>query len=102
MNVELRTVDYRSALEALRNGVPNEDAVRVLGSNQDAVEQLFLDRLKSIQDAVSSEHQVPGLLIQGGFGTGKSHLLKYLEDASIDFTEWRTHIWDRYSKLSTD
>jgi hypothetical protein len=27
-------IDYQRALEALRNGVPNRDAVRVLGSNQ--------------------------------------------------------------------
>ena len=48
MNPETQSVGYRRALEALRSGVPNADAVRVLGSNQANVEQLFLERLERL------------------------------------------------------
>ena len=87
-----QTVDYRRALEALRNGVPNADAVRVLGSNQEKVEQHFLERLASMEEAVAGERQVPGLLVAGGFGTGKSHLLKYLQDKAVSENFVCSHI----------
>ncbi len=35
------STDRRRALEALRNGVPNRDAVRVLGCEQPEVEERF-------------------------------------------------------------
>ena len=76
-------IDYRSALEALRNGVPNRDAVGMLGSNQTAVESAFQERLARVQDAAGDGKQVPGLLVAGDFGTGKSHLLDYLEHLAI-------------------
>ncbi len=76
-------ISYQRALEALRNGVPNHDAVRVLGSNQIEVEKLFDNMLASAQGAVSNGEQVPGALIAGGFGTGKSHLLGYLEHVAL-------------------
>lgn len=92
MNPETQSVGYRRALEALRSGVPNADAVRVLGSNQANVEQLFLERLASMGDAVAGESQVPGLLMEGGFGTGKSHLLKYLQDKAVSENFVCSHI----------
>lgn len=72
-------VAERRAAEALRNGVPNGDAVRALGSNQTMAETAFRQRLDAMSDALAADDQVPGLLISGGFGTGKSHLLEYLE-----------------------
>lgn len=83
MSAGPQSVGYRRALEALRNGVPNADAVRVLGSNQEEVERVFMERLASVEDALTQESQVPGLLIKGDFGTGKSHLLEYLEDKAL-------------------
>jgi hypothetical protein len=74
-----RQIHYRRALEALRNGVPNRHAVSVLGCNQREAEKAFTDRLASVQSGANDGKQVPGLLIAGGFGTGKSHLLDYLE-----------------------
>jgi hypothetical protein len=70
---------YRRALEALRNGVPNRHAVSVLGSNQRDVEEAFSMRLASVRTSAQEGEQVPGLLIAGDFGVGKSHLLDYLE-----------------------
>jgi hypothetical protein len=74
-----RQIHYRRALEALRNGVPNRHAVSVLGCNQSDAEKAFCDRLDLVQGAAGNGKQVPGLLIAGGFGAGKSHLLDYLE-----------------------
>lgn len=41
------TVPSRRALEALRNGVPNRDAVTALGCNQPEVERRFDAQLAS-------------------------------------------------------
>lgn len=79
----VRAIDYRRALEALRNGVPNRDAVSILGSNQSEAESVFLQRLSSVQSSAKEGRQVPGVLIAGGFGTGKSHLLDYLEHVAV-------------------
>src|SRR5260370_5710503 len=76
-------MNYQRALEALRNGVPNRDAVRVLGSSQPEVEKLFADTLTATQTAAQQGKQVPGLLVAGGFGSGKSHLLEYLEHIAV-------------------
>jgi P-loop Domain of unknown function (DUF2791) len=67
----------RRALEALRAGVPNHDAVSALGSLQTAVDDRFTELLASATDPNRFE-PVGGLLIGGGFGSGKSHALEYL------------------------
>ena len=72
-----RTVNRR-AIEALRNGVPNADAVRALGCDQPEVESRFRAQLLQLDGSLDSERQVPGLLIAGDFGTGKSHVLQHL------------------------
>ena len=72
-------VRYRRALEALRNGVPNQDAVRVLGCSQQAVEEAFNHQLEETRRLLHSGDQASGLLISGGFGAGKSHLLEFLQ-----------------------
>ena len=76
-------IDYRRALEALRNGVPNRDAVGALGSNQPDAENAFMQRLSAVQSFAEEGKQVPGLLIAGGFGAGKSHSLDYFEHLAI-------------------
>ncbi len=73
----------RRAIEALRNGVPNRDAVRALGCNQPDVEARFREQLAAVESATEGEDQVRGLLVAGGFGSGKSHLLEYLEDLAL-------------------
>ncbi len=80
----------RRALEALRAGVPNRDAVAALGSLQTAVEDRFTQLLDSVR-AVSAGQALgegandgPGMLIGGGFGSGKSHVLQYLAHLALD------------------
>ncbi len=74
-------VGQRRALEALRNGVPNGDAVRVLGCNQPEAERRFLQQLDAVARSPSEAH---GLLVAGDFGTGKSHLFQYLENLALE------------------
>ena len=72
------------AIEALRAGVPNRDAVRALGSSQPAIEQRFRDQLKDLMEALSHGEPGDGLLIAGDFGTGKSHLLEHLQHIALE------------------
>src|SRR5258708_22791805 len=73
MNAE--QVFARSAIEALRSGVPSRHAVEQLGTTQDQVKQAFESRL----DAMIEGHGVEPLIISATFGGGKSHLINYLK-----------------------
>jgi P-loop Domain of unknown function (DUF2791) len=72
-------LDYRRALEALRNGVPNRDAVKVMGCAQADIEQRFCNNLELNGECLEKDRQVEGMLVTGDFGAGKSHLLEYLQ-----------------------
>lgn len=76
-------VDKRRAIEALRAGVPNRDAVRYLGSSQPAIEERFRDQLAAVKEGLAGGRPVPGILIAGDFGSGKSHLLEYLQHVAL-------------------
>ena len=73
----------RRALEALRNGVPNGDAVAVLGGNQPAVERDFDALLSRASDESEPPESSVGMLVAGDFGSGKSHLLGCLETRAL-------------------
>ena len=73
----------RLAVEALRNGVPNREAVRELGCNQPEVETRFVEMLKRAASAGDLSDGAQGILVSGGFGTGKSHLLTHLEHLAL-------------------
>jgi BREX system ATP-binding protein BrxC/D len=77
-------VEQRRAIEALRAGVPNRDAVRALGSAQPHIEERFLKLLQDARDGVASGVQASGWLIAGDFGAGKSHLLEYLQHVALE------------------
>lgn len=68
----------RRAIEALRSGVPNRDAVSQLGCNHPDIEQTFDELLAGVKASLAGSRQTPGLLVSGVFGSGKSHLLEYL------------------------
>lgn len=70
-------VARRRAVEALRSGVPSRDAVAVLGSGQPEVEDRFTGLLERVERSDRSR-PAAGLLLGGGFGAGKSHLLTHL------------------------
>ncbi len=75
-------VQRRRALEALRAGVPNRDAVMVLGSMQQGVEDRFSQLLGAV-DTAAGGVAPGGVLIGGGFGTGKSHVLEHLSHVAL-------------------
>ena len=81
--MSLDPISARRALEALRAGVPNRDAVAALGSLQTAVDDKFSELLAAIANPNRTE-PVAGLLIGGGFGSGKSHVLQHLAVRSLD------------------
>src|SRR5665213_4013947 len=68
----------RSAIEALRAGVPNPYSVRALGCEQPRVELEFIQQLET------PAHAGRGLVIRGDFGTGKSHTLEYLREIALE------------------
>lgn len=71
-------VTARSAIEALRAGVPNRAAIHLLKTEEGALRQNFLDRLRLCGAALRDEEQPEGIVISGAFGAGKSHQLGYL------------------------
>lgn len=75
-------VERRRALEALRAGVPNRDAVMVLGSMQQGVDDRFTQLLGAV-DALPNGPAPGGMLIGGGFGSGKSHALEHLAHVAL-------------------
>ncbi len=74
----------RSAIEALRNGVPNGDAVRALGSNQPNTWRRFSDLLDAVGNTDVPPATSQGMLFSGDFGTGKSHLLSHFEHLALE------------------
>lgn len=77
-------VTQRRAIEALRAGVPNRDAVRHLGTDQRAVEKRFVDALGQVDAERRAGRQLTGLLVGGDFGAGKSHLLEWLQHVALE------------------
>jgi hypothetical protein len=65
----------REAIEALRAGVPNESAIRLLGAGEDVWSGTFVEDLRTIARAAGKPPVFEGRIVSGGFGTGKSHLL---------------------------
>jgi hypothetical protein len=74
-----QAVTARRAIEALRAGVPSRDAVAALGSGQSAIEDRFQTMCERVASGTAS-----GLLLGGGFGAGKSHLLEHLARLALD------------------
>ncbi|MGH9163931.1 MAG: BREX system ATP-binding domain-containing protein [Acidimicrobiales bacterium] len=77
------SVQSRRALEALWAGVPNRDAVAALGSLQTGVEDRFTQLLEAAR-TTGRDEPPGGMLIGGGFGSGKSHVLEHLALRSLD------------------
>lgn len=78
-----RSLERRRALEALRAGVPNRDAVSALGSLQTDVEDRFTGLLDAVR-ALPGPEPAGGMLIGGGFGSGKSHVLEHLAHRALE------------------
>lgn len=76
-------LSQRRAIEALRSGVPNRDAVLALGSGQSEVEDRFAELLDQVAHHRSGRRERASLLLGAGFGEGKSHLLTHLGHLAV-------------------
>lgn len=75
------TIAARRAIEALRAGVPNGDAVRALGSHQWEILDEFQAKLANAAEMAAKEPT--GFVITGSFGSGKSHLVEELHQLAL-------------------
>lgn len=82
--LEIDPIHARRAIEALRAGVPNQDAVRLLSTHQPQVEARFRRQLEGLAEDATAGRPTSGILLAGDFGAGKSHLLEYLEHIALD------------------
>jgi hypothetical protein len=80
--------EERRAIEALRAGVPNRAAVRLMSATSQAIAQQFDRTLQAASAALS--HSSPGAaapaawqIVEGEFGSGKTHLLSYLQEQAL-------------------
>lgn len=73
-----RQVARRRVVEALRAGVPSRDTVAMLGSSQPEIEDRFSALADQLASLPGSGVHPGGVLIGGGFGSGKSHVLEHL------------------------
>src|SRR3954454_20015238 len=78
-----RQIVLRRAIEALRAGVPNRDAVSALGSTQRVIEQQFVEHLELVEALPGFCASPGGMLLGGGFGSGKSHVLEHLQHLAL-------------------
>lgn len=85
VNADSTHVQARRAIEALRSGVPNRDAVLELGSAHDDIVAKFRQQLVDalVQYLDGTIPRSTGFLVAGNFGTGKSHLLEYLQQIAL-------------------
>lgn len=74
---------HRRAIEALRSGVPNRDAVEALGCSQVEIERRFQSQLEQTKIDAAEGRMTAGMLVKGGFGSGKSHLFEYLQHLAL-------------------
>ena len=77
------TIEARGAIEALRAGVPNRAAIRVLGERDGALVNSFLNSLGRCTQGLEQGRQSEGNLVWGGFGAGKSHLLGFMRELAL-------------------
>jgi hypothetical protein len=82
--LEIDPIHARRAIEALRAGVPNQDAVRLLSTHQPQAEARFRRQLDGLAEDATAGRPTSGVLLAGDFGAGKSHLLEHLQHIALD------------------
>lgn len=70
----------RRVIESLRTGVPGRHAVRMLGASNSRIKERFSQDLSRLQTGTPPM----GFILEGSFGTGKSHLLAALRESALD------------------
>ncbi len=77
-------VQHQRVIESLRAGVPSPGAVKALGCPQPTVKSKFQQMLQEAQASIHKGWTTKGMLIEGGFGTGKTHLLESLRHMALE------------------
>ncbi len=77
-------VEARRAIEGLRAGVPNKHVVTALGCLQPEVEGRFRRMMEATQQNITTGPCPRGMVLEGAFGSGKSHILEYLQHLALD------------------
>jgi len=70
----------RAAIEGLRSGVPSRHAVAQLGTTQVEIKAAFEAALEAVEAGAACKP----LVISANFGSGKTHLLEYLQSLAED------------------
>ena len=77
-------VQHQRVIESLRAGVPSPGAVKALGCPQPTVKSKFQQMLQDAKASIHKGWTTKGMLVEGGFGTGKSHLLESLRHMALE------------------
>lgn len=77
-------LEARRVIEGLRSGVPNRHVVNALGCLQPEIEWRFRRLLEATQNNVTAGTCPRGMVIEGEFGAGKSHVLEYLQNLALE------------------
>jgi hypothetical protein len=77
-------VEARRVVEGLRAGVPNKHVVTALGCLQPEVEGRFRRMLEATQQNITTGPCPRGMVLEGEYGSGKSHVLEYLQHLALD------------------
>jgi len=77
------TLRDRRVIEGLRSGVPNRDVIQAMGCYQPEVEGRFQQMLTAMDQGAVEGRSTRGMIVEGGFGTGKSHVLAYLQHLAL-------------------
>jgi hypothetical protein len=78
------TLKERTAIEALRAGVPNRAAIRELKTSAGALLDIFVSKLEDGRTGLTNGQETKGLIVSGGFGSGKSHLLGLMQEFALE------------------
>ncbi|GJL50962.1 MAG: hypothetical protein NPIRA01_21890 [Nitrospirales bacterium] len=81
---ENETLMARRVIEGLRAGVPNGYVVKILGCSQGEIEWRFRRLLEGTQQNIATGQCSKGLIVEGSFGSGKSHVLEYLQNVALE------------------
>jgi hypothetical protein len=73
----------RRVIEGLRSGVPNQDVIQAMGCYQPEVEGRFQHMVTAMDQRATEGRSARGMIVEGGFGTGKSHVLAYLQHLAL-------------------
>jgi hypothetical protein len=76
--------EARRVIEGLRAGVPNRHVVTALGCLHPEVEGRFRRLMEATQQNITAGPCPRGMVLEGEFGSGKSHILEYLQNLALE------------------